>query len=129
MTTMILEAKRKTAGDEPATEREVATEPEVATELTKAKTKCRISLKLSENFLYKIKNEEKIINEHIFRDYFLYQTSLYLTKHLYDSDEIKNNEIIENIINALIKLRKSIDSKEIPIDSKWKSKRSSQYCW
>ena len=59
MTTMILEAKRKTAGDEPATEREVATEPEVATELTKAKTKCRISLKLSEIFYIRLKMKKK----------------------------------------------------------------------
>ena len=56
----------------------------------------------------------KNINEQIFRDYFLHQTPSYLTKDLYDSDEIKNDEIIKNINNGLIELRNSIKSKEIP---------------
>ena len=53
---MILEAKRKSAGEEPATKPEVATEP------TKTKTKLNkiYSLKLSEEFLNKIKNEKNI---------------------------------------------------------------------
>ena len=60
---MILEAKRKAAGEEPETEPEVARKPEVATELTKAKTKRKISsLQLREEFLNKIKNEERNIN-------------------------------------------------------------------
>ena len=37
-----------------------------------------------------------------------------MTKFLYDSDEIKNGEIIKHINNGLIKLRNSINSKEIP---------------
>ena len=55
---------------------EPATEPEVAIELTKptkTNTKRKISsLKLRENFFNKIKNEEKNINEQIFRQYFNY---------------------------------------------------------
>ena len=42
------------------------------------------------------KNEENNINEEIFRDYFLYQNSSYLTKVLYHIDEIKNDEIMKN---------------------------------
>ena len=33
---------------------------------------------------------------------------------LYDSDKIKNNEIIKHINNALTEVRNSINSKEIP---------------
>ena len=78
--------------------REPATEPTKATKVKKAKTIRKISsLKLREEFLNKIKNEKK--NEQIFRDYILYQTPSYLTKGLYDSDEIKNDEIIKKWIN------------------------------
>ena len=41
------------------------------------------------------------MNEKLFRDYFPYQTPLNLTKVLYDSGEIKNDEIIKDIINGL----------------------------
>ena len=81
----------------------MATEP---TEATKEKNKCNISsLKLRENFLYEIKNEEKDINEEIFKDFF-YQIPSYLAKRLYDSDEFKNDEILEHINNGLILLKK-----------------------
>ena len=68
---------------------------------------------MREEFLNKTINEEKNINEQIFRNYLLYQTPSYLTKVLYDRDEIKNNEIIKNINNGMIELRNSINSKEI----------------
>ena len=88
---------------EPATEPDVATEPKKTKKATKVKTKHKkSSLKLSENFSNKIENEEKNINEQIFRDSFLYQTLSYLIKVLYDSDEIKNYEIIKNINNGLL---------------------------
>ena len=87
---MILEAKIKD-GEEPKTteQEQEATEPTKATELTKAKSKL-------EKFLNKTKSEEKTINEQIFRDFF-YETPSYLTRDLYDKDEIKNDEIIKNI--------------------------------
>ena len=69
---------------------------------------------MREELLNKTKKEDKNINEEIFRYYFLYQTPSYLTKVLYDSDEIKNNEIIKNINNGMIELRNSINSKEVP---------------
>ena len=68
---------------------------------------------MREEFLNKTINEEKNINEQIFRNYLLYQTPSYLTKVLYDRDEIKNNEIIKNTNNGMIELRNSINSKEI----------------
>ena len=48
---------------------------------TKAKTKLKISsLKLHEEFLNKIKIEEKNINEQIFREYFNYQFPSFKTE-------------------------------------------------
>ena len=63
-------AKEQEVAKEPA--KEPATEPKVATKAKNKKTKRKISsLKLSEGFLNKIKNEEKNINEQIFKDYFI----------------------------------------------------------
>ena len=94
---------------------EVATEPTKTAKALKTKTKRKISsLKLRKDFLNKIKNKDKNINEQIFKDYFFYQFPSYLAKMLYDSDKIKNNEIIKHINNGLIEVRNSINSKEIP---------------
>ena len=64
---------------EPTTEPEVA--EEAATEQTKAKkakTKRKISsLKLGENFLNEIRNEEKNINQQIFYNFFNYHHPLF----------------------------------------------------
>ena len=84
---------------------EVATKPVKAAKATKRKTKRKIS---------SLKYESKNINEQIFRDCFLYQTPSYLTKVLYDSNEIKNNKIIKHINNGSIKTGNSINSKETP---------------
>ena len=62
---------------EVATEQttEVLTEPTKAKKVTKAKFKCKMfSLELREEFLDKMKNEEKYINKQIFREYFNYQS-------------------------------------------------------
>ena len=62
---LVLETKRMAGGEEPATKPEVATEP------IKVRTKSKISLiKLREEFLNKTKNEEKSMQEQIFRHYF-----------------------------------------------------------
>ena len=56
---MILEAKRKAVDEEPKSE------------TTKAKTKRKKSpFELHEKFLNEIKNDEKNINEQIFKEYF-----------------------------------------------------------
>ena len=55
---VILEAKRKGAEEEP--------EPEPS----KVKTKCKRSPLKREEFINKIKNDEKSINEQIFKEYF-----------------------------------------------------------
>ena len=63
------------------------TEPEVATKPTKVQN--------NNNFETKLKTKKKNINQQLFRDYFLYQTPSYLTRVLYDSNEIENDEIIK----------------------------------
>ena len=51
------------------------------------KSKCKISpLKLHENFENKIENDKKSINNEIFREYFLYRNSSFLTKDLHKAN-------------------------------------------
>ena len=100
---------------------EVATEPTKATK-TKAKTKRKIStLKLCEECLNEIKNEEKNINVHIFREYFNYQSPLFLVKDLFDNNQNKTGMIVKYLNEPLIDLREpltdlrnSINSRAIP---------------
>ena len=74
---MILEAKRKAAEEEP--------KPEP----TKAKTKRKKSpFELHEKFINEIANDEKNINEEIFKGYFLNHTPLFLVKELYNSNQL-----------------------------------------
>ena len=95
-----------------------ATEPEVGTKLTlevatepKNKTKSKISsLKLRENFLNEIKNDEKNMNEQIFQEYFGYRSPSILVKDLL----YKNDTIVKLINELLIDLRNSIDGEKIP---------------
>ena len=56
---MILEAKRKV----------VEKEPEPGTSKTKSKCK-KFPLEMREEFIHEIKNDEKNINEQIFKEYF-----------------------------------------------------------
>ena len=66
---MILEAKRK------------ADEEELETEPSKAKTKPKkSSLELREKFVNEIKNDEKNINEKIFKEFFFYRIPLFLAR-------------------------------------------------
>ena len=81
-------------------EPEAELEPEPKPELKHIKH----SLKSREEFLNKIVNEEIIINEEMFRNYFNYQNPSSLTKDLFKADISKNNEVKYLIINELIKL-------------------------
>ena len=95
---------------EPATESEPATEPEVATEsikAMKAKNKQKTSsLKLHENILNEIKSEWKNINEQTFNEFFNYHHPSFLVKDLYEDNQHKNDKIVKNINESLIKLKK-----------------------
>ena len=67
---MILEVKRK------VTQKEPESKP------SKAKTKPKKSpLELHEQFLYEIKNDEKNINEQIFKEYFFNHNPLFQKKN------------------------------------------------
>ena len=100
---VIFESKRKVAEEEPKAE------------LTKAKTKCKKSpFELHEKIINKIKNDEKNLNEEIFKWYFSNHTSLFLAKELYNSNQNVNDEIVKDIIDSLNELKKDINTKKIP---------------
>ena len=67
---------------------------------------------MHEEFINEIKNDEKNINEQIFKEYFFYHTPLFLPKELYNSNQNINNEIADHINDALIELKKYINRKE-----------------
>ena len=88
----------KTSTREPTFESAFQPTPET-TKVTKAKTKRKIyPLNLCEILLNKTKNEEKYINEQIFREYFNYQSSSFPLKDLYKDIQNKN-DIIEGHAN------------------------------
>ena len=92
---MILEAKRKTAEEEPASEP------------SKVKTESKKSLlELHEEFINETKNDQKNINEQIYRWYFFYNTPLFLAKELYNSNQNINDEIVKHINDPLTELKK-----------------------
>ena len=78
----------------------------------------KISLKLCEQFLNETLNEERNINEKIFRNHFKYQNLSSLVKDLFKKDKIKDDKIKYMIINKLIKLMK-----DIIVKGKWKSSK------
>ena len=92
----------KTSTREPTFESAFQPTPEPTpetTKVTKAKTKRKIyPLSLCEILLNKTKNEEKYINEQIFREYFNYQSSSFPLKDLYKDIQNKN-DIIEGHAN------------------------------
>ena len=97
---MILEAKRKTA------------EEESKPEPSKAKTERKKSLlELHEKFVKEIKNDEKNINEQIFKEFLLYHTPLFLAKELYNNNQNTSDEIVKYLNDALIEFKKDINRK------------------
>ena len=92
----------KTSTREPTFESAFQPTPEPTpetTKVTKAKTKRKIyALNLCEILLNKIKNEEKYINEQIFREYFNYQSPSFPLNDLYEDIQNKN-DITEGHVN------------------------------
>ena len=88
-------------------------EPEIElTKATKTKTKRKIfSLKLREEFLNEIKNEDKNINQQIFRGYFNDQSPSFLVKDLYEVNKNKNYIIVKYLNASLIDSRNTVNSK------------------
>ena len=69
---------------------------------------------MCEEFLSENVNEEKHINEEIFRNYFKYQNPSSLVKDLFKVEKNKRDKIRYLIINEFIKLMEDINLKEIP---------------
>ena len=69
------------------------------------------SLKLHEEFLNKIENEEKNVNEQIFKEYFGCEFPSFLVKDLYESNKNKNDMIVRYLYESLIDLRNNINIK------------------
>ena len=69
---------------------------------------------MREKFLNEIKNEEKNINEQIFREYFNYQSPSLLVKDSYEENRNKNDIIVKYLNESLIDLKNSINSKQLP---------------
>ena len=82
---MILEAKRKTTDEEPEPE------PEPSKPRTKRK---KSPLQLHEEYINEIKNDEKNINEKIFKECFLSNSNI-CSKELYNSNQNKKDVLIE----------------------------------
>ena len=57
---------------------------------------------------------EKDINDEIFWNYFKYQNPSFLEKDLIKAMQAKNEQLVNNVNNGLIALRKAIIKKQIP---------------
>ena len=61
---------------------------------------------------------ERNINDEIFWNNFKYQNPLFLAKDLIRANEAKNKQLVKNINNGFVNLRKAIVRKEIPENKK-----------
>ena len=69
---------------------------------------------MCEEFLNKIKNDERNINKQIFNEFFNYQNPSFLVKDLYEDIQNKNDKVVKNINESLINIINSINRKEVP---------------
>ena len=63
-------------------------------------------------FLDEIRNEEKYINNEIFREYFGYQNLSFLAKDLIKVNKAKNNQIKNQAIYSMHELRNAVTRKK-----------------
>ena len=71
-------------------------------------------IKLRENFINKIENDEKNRNNEIFRKYFGCMNPSFLANNLYKANQDKSKEIINHVHDGLIGLRNAVNIKTIP---------------
>ena len=69
---------------------------------------------MRENFFKKINNEEKNVNQQIFREYFNYQSPSFPLKDLYEYNKNDNYITIKYLNESLINLRTIFNKKGIP---------------
>ena len=70
--------------------------------------------KLSKNFVKTVINDEKDMNDEIFKEYLKYQNPSFFAKNLLKANRSKNKQIINQGNYALIDLKKALNKKEIP---------------
>ena len=63
------------------------------------------SLKLHEKFLNKIVNDEESVNNEILKNYSVYQNQSFLPNYLYEVNQAKSEETVNQVNGALIDLR------------------------
>ena len=68
---------------------------------------------MHKEFINEIKNDERSVNDEIFKGFFYSEdffdhTPLFLAKELYNSNQRTNDEIVKHINSALIELKKNI---------------------
>ena len=92
--------------------------PELATEPTRIlfylTRHNKSKLKLQQEFMNQIIDDEKDINDEIFWNCFKYQNASFLTKELIRANQAKNGQLVNNINDELIDLRNARNRKEIP---------------
>ena len=71
-----------------------------------------LRLKSRDKYLNEIKNEEKNINNQIFKENFNCPDSTFLKKELSEDNQIKNIKTVKHLNKSLIDLRSSDDSKK-----------------
>ena len=82
---------------------------------------------MHKNFTNRIVNDEKNINTEIFNEYFKYQNPSFLIKDIYNANQTRNEQIVNQVNDALIDLRNTVKKKEN--SWKWKPTWSNQNCW
>ena len=66
-------------------------------------------------FINEIKNDEKKnVNSEILNKYFRYQNSSFLANYLIETNQSKNNEIINQTVDSINELKNAVSKKEIP---------------
>ena len=66
----------------------------------------------------KLKLTKKDIKHEIFGNYFKHESPSSLRKHLLEAKQAKNQQLVKNIKDALINLRKAVIRKSIPENEK-----------
>ena len=69
---------------------------------------------MHKNFTNRIVNDEKNINAEIFNEYFKYQNPSILIKDIYNANQTRNEQIVNQVNDALIDLRNTVKKKKIP---------------
>ena len=62
----------------------------------------------------KMMKKKKNVNSEILNKYFRYQNSSFLANYLIETNQSKNNEIINQTVDSINELKNAVSKKEIP---------------